>query len=117
MNTKILASIGTLALLSSVSMNVYLITEVQALKLNSQRYDRMNAYQVDINDWLIEDVITMKMMLGISNPENGWTEEDEKRFDELSKPVEPQSEKDVNSFEKLRNVLPSLSGRKIVAAQ
>jgi hypothetical protein len=113
MKTKIFAAIGALVLLASVGMNAYLITEVQDLKIESARHERMNSYQVDINDFLVNDVIGMKMMLGISNPENGWTEEEEKAYDDLSKPVEPQPKADEKAFESLRNSLFSQSGNKI----
>lgn len=113
MKKKLLIFTAAFMLIASLSMNAYLITEVQDLKIGSDRNERMNAYQVDINDFLVNDVIVMKMMLGISNPENGWTEEEEQAYDDLRKPVEPQPEADENAFEKLRNSLFALSGLKI----
>jgi hypothetical protein len=100
-------------LIASLSMNAYLFMEIDDLKIESARHERMNSYQVDINDFLVNDVIGMKMMLGISNPENGWTEEEEKAYDDLSKPVEPQPKADEKAFESLRNSLFSQSGNKI----
>jgi hypothetical protein len=113
MNKQLLIFTAAFMLVTSLSMNAYLFTEVQDLKIESARTERMNAYQVDINDFLVNDVIVMKMMLGISNPENGWTAEEEKAYDDLSTLVKPQPEADRNSFESLRNSLFSLSGLKI----
>ena len=72
MNTKILVAVGATVLLTSIGMNAYLFKEVRGLKIDSESHDRLNLHQIDINDFLVRDVIVMKMMLGISRPEEGW---------------------------------------------
>ena len=113
MNTKILVAVGATVLLTSIGMNAYLFKEVRGLKIDSESHDRLNLHQIDINDFLVRDVIVMKMMLGISRPEEGWSEEDEKKFDELrNEPTDIRPEQNEEAFVKLRNALSTLEGKK-----